>query len=80
MSHPTPDAARPPYVPIMRRLGLEPDPWQVEVLEAGHPRLLLNGSRHPGRLIAAGRAGTIQSSDPQRGGQHGLHGDTAGRD
>jgi hypothetical protein len=33
----------------MRNLGLEPDPWQVEVLEAGHPRLLLNCSRQAGK-------------------------------
>ena len=32
---------RPPAVQVMRKLGLEPDPWQIEVLEAGHPRLLL---------------------------------------
>ena len=32
---------RPAAVRLMRNLGLEPDPWQVEVLEAGHPRLLL---------------------------------------
>jgi hypothetical protein len=33
-----------PYGPVllMRQLGLEPDPWQVEVLEGGHSRLLLN--------------------------------------
>jgi len=33
----------------MRNLGLEPDPWQVEVLEAGHPRLLLNCCRQAGK-------------------------------
>jgi hypothetical protein len=33
----------------MRNLGLEPDPWQVEVLEAGHLRLLLNCSRQAGK-------------------------------
>ena len=30
-------------------LGLEPDPWQVEVLEAGHTRLLLNCTRQSGK-------------------------------
>ena len=31
--------ARPPAVELMRHLGLEPDPWQLEVLEGGHQRL-----------------------------------------
>ncbi len=34
---------------IMRSLGLVPDPWQVEVLESTHPRLLLNCSRQAGK-------------------------------
>ena len=29
-------------VQVMRNLGREPDPWQVEVLDGDHPRLLLN--------------------------------------
>jgi hypothetical protein len=33
----------------MRNLGLEPDPWQVEVLEGCHPRLLLNCCRQAGK-------------------------------
>jgi hypothetical protein len=33
----------------MRSLGLEPDPWQVEVLEGGHARLLLNCCRQAGK-------------------------------
>ncbi len=37
---------------IMRNLGLVPDPWQVEVLEAGHPRLLLNCCRQAGKSTA----------------------------
>jgi hypothetical protein len=36
---------RPPATDIMRSLGLEPDPWQVEVLEGDHGRLLLNCCR-----------------------------------
>ena len=40
---------RPPTVQLMRKLGLEPDPWQVEVLEGGHPRLPLNCSRPAGK-------------------------------
>ena len=38
-----------PAVPLMRNLGLEPDPWQVEVLESTHPRLLLNCCRQAGK-------------------------------
>jgi hypothetical protein len=36
----------------MQNLGLQPDPWQVEVLEAGHPRLLLNCCRQAGKSTA----------------------------
>ena len=43
------DPARPGAVRLMRGLGLEPDPWQVEVLQAGHPRLLLNCCRQAGK-------------------------------
>jgi hypothetical protein len=40
---------------LMRNLGLVPDPWQVEVLEADHPRLLLNCARQSGKstVVAA---------------------------
>ena len=41
--------SRPPAVNLMRKLGLEPDPWQVEVLDGGHPRLLLNCCRQAGK-------------------------------
>src|SRR5262249_28299588 len=44
-----PDTPRPPAVNIMRNLGLEPDPWQVEVLEGRHARLLLNCCRQAGK-------------------------------
>ncbi len=33
----------------MRKLGLEPDPWQTEVLQGHHPRLLLNCCRQAGK-------------------------------
>jgi hypothetical protein len=36
----------------MRNLGLNPDPWQVEVLENPHPRLLLNCCRQAGKSTA----------------------------
>ena len=38
-----------PAVELMRKLGLEPDPWQIEVLESTHPRLLLNCCRQAGK-------------------------------
>src|SRR5438132_12957505 len=40
---------RPPAIDLMRRLGLEPDPWQVDVLQSRHPRLLLNCCRQAGK-------------------------------
>src|SRR5580704_11395690 len=40
---------RPPAVRLMRNLGLEPDPWQIQVLETDHKRLLLNCSRQAGK-------------------------------
>jgi hypothetical protein len=39
------EAGRSPAASVMRKLGMEPDPWQVEVLEGNHPRLLLNCCR-----------------------------------
>jgi hypothetical protein len=33
----------------MRKLGFDPDPWQIDVLEGGHKRLLLNCSRQAGK-------------------------------
>lgn len=38
-----------PAVRLMRTLGLEPDPWQVEVLESPHKQLLLNCCRQAGK-------------------------------
>src|SRR5439155_5667156 len=53
--------ARPPAVRIMRNLGLEPDPWQVEVLEAGHPRLLLNCCRQAGKSTTVALLGLVEA-------------------
>jgi hypothetical protein len=33
--NPSVNPARPGAVRLMRNLGLEPDPWQVEVLQGG---------------------------------------------
>jgi hypothetical protein len=45
----------------MRKLGLEPDPWQIEVLEAGHPRLLLNCCRQAGKSTAVALLGLTEA-------------------
>src|SRR5262249_25398278 len=49
------DKARPMGLKLMRGLGLEPDPWQTEVLTGEHPRLLLNCARQAGKstVVAA---------------------------
>jgi hypothetical protein len=45
----------------MRNLGLEPDPWQVEVLEGGHPRLLLNCCRQAGKSTVVALLGLVEA-------------------
>jgi hypothetical protein len=45
----------------MRGLGLEPDPWQIEVLEAGHPRLLLNCCRQAGKSTVVALLGLVEA-------------------
>jgi hypothetical protein len=45
----------------MRKLGLEPDPWQVEVLEGGHPRLLLNCCRQAGKSTVVAMLGLTEA-------------------
>jgi hypothetical protein len=45
----------------MRYLGLEPDPWQLEVLEAGHPRLLLNCCRQAGKSTVVAMLGLVHA-------------------
>jgi hypothetical protein len=45
----------------MRCLGLEPDPWQVEVLEAGHARLLLNCCRQAGKSTVVALLGLVEA-------------------
>jgi hypothetical protein len=45
----------------MRNLGLGPDPWQVDVLECGHPRLLLNCSRQAGKSTTVAILGLVEA-------------------
>src|SRR5262245_29226091 len=52
---------RPPAVQLMRKLGLEPDPWQVQVLESDHPRLLLNCCRQAGKSTAVALLGLAEA-------------------
>src|SRR5947209_3847831 len=52
---------RPPAVALMRNLGLEPDLWQAEVLEAGHPRLLLNCCRQAGKSTAVAMLSLVEA-------------------
>src|SRR3974390_549429 len=40
---------RPPAVQLFLNLGFDPDPWQIEVLEGGYERLLLNCCRQGGK-------------------------------
>src|SRR5437660_7593254 len=40
---------KPSFPDLMSTLGLEPDPWQREVLEGKHSRLLLNCCRQAGK-------------------------------
>jgi len=44
-----PSREKPPCTETMRQLGLNPDPWQIEVFEGGHQRLLLNCCRQAGK-------------------------------
>ena len=63
MTHttPAPQPSRPPAVQVMRNLGLEPDPWQIDVLESGHPRLLLNCCRQAGKSTVVALLGLVEA-------------------
>src|SRR5438445_12555348 len=47
-----PISERPPTVKLFRTCGLNPDRWQVEVLENRHRQLLLNCCRQSGKSSA----------------------------
>jgi hypothetical protein len=49
MHRPAPIIDRSAFVTIMRKLELEPDAWQAEVLLSDHPQLLLNCCRQAGK-------------------------------
>jgi hypothetical protein len=46
---------------MMRRLGLEPDPWQLQVLESDHPRQLLNCCRQAGKSTVVAVLGLAEA-------------------
>jgi hypothetical protein len=45
----------------MRKLGLEPDPWQIEVLESAHSRLLLNCCRQAGKSTVVAMLALVEA-------------------
>jgi hypothetical protein len=47
------DVLRGTALSTMRALGMEPDPWQMEILTGGHKRLLLNCARQAGKSTTA---------------------------
>ncbi len=52
---------RPPAVQLLRNLGKEPDPWQLEVLDGNHPRLLLNCCRQAGKSTIVAMLGLAEA-------------------
>src|SRR5262245_16713650 len=46
---------------LMRICGLEPDPWQLQVLEGEHRRLLLNCCRQAGKSTVVAVLGLVQA-------------------
>src|SRR5262245_54424 len=50
-----------PAVRLMRKLRLEPDDWQPEVLESDHARLLLNCCRQAGKSTVVALLGLAQA-------------------
>src|SRR5947209_4697169 len=47
--HANPDLMRESAVAVMRALGMEPDPWQIEAMVSGRKQLLLNCCRQAGK-------------------------------
>jgi hypothetical protein len=52
---------RPPGLSVMHGLGMEPDPWQVDVLESKHARLLLNCCRQAGKSTVVAILGLAEA-------------------
>jgi hypothetical protein len=50
-----------PAVGLMRKLGMEPDPWQVDVLQENYHHLLLNCCRQAGKSTVVAMLGLSQA-------------------
>jgi hypothetical protein len=50
-----------PAIGLMRKLGLEPDPWQAEVLTGDYDHLLLNCCRQAGKSTVVALLGLAQA-------------------
>jgi Terminase large subunit, T4likevirus-type, N-terminal/Terminase RNaseH-like domain len=50
-----------PAIGLMRKLGLEPDPWQAEVLEEDYHHLLLNCCRQAGKSTIVAMLGLARA-------------------
>lgn len=50
-----------PAIGLMRKLHLEPDPWQAEVLEENYHHLLLNCCRQAGKSTVVAMLGLTQA-------------------
>jgi len=48
---------------IMTNLGLEPDPWQLEVLDGTYQRLLLNCCRQAGKSTTVAMLAWVRRSN-----------------
>src|SRR6185295_9789495 len=57
---------RPPTLQIMRKLGLEPDPWQIEVIKSEHTQILLNCCRQAGKSTVVALLGLVEGSAARR--------------
>ena len=52
-------------VEFCRSIGFEPDPWQRDVLESRHPRILLNAARQTGKSwVSAAKAVHVAVFEP----------------
>src|SRR5262249_60689627 len=56
-----PISERPPTINFFRTCGLDPDPWQVEVLENKHQQMLLNCCRQAGKSAVGAMLGLAEA-------------------
>ncbi len=57
-----PQSTRPPALKFMRAFGMELDPWQIQVLETAHQRILLNCCRQAGKSTVVAVLSLVDSS------------------